>query len=395
MAVIAETPRDRKHHNGEREAADKEREERERAAAEKEQREEALELAEAKAETARTWQLIAHVSTAGLFALAVLAALYLTKEIVVPVILAWVVANIMMPVVSWMDRNGVHRGAAVALVTITMVAVLLSVIALLSLPLTYWLGRANELGALIREKLQSMTQPLDFLRDIVNAIGQATGQGGSGIHVEEGTNIVSGIVNILTPAVSQAILFLGALIFYMIYQKQIIARSVLILPDREARLTALKILADVQHNTTVYFGTFTIVNICLGLLTTALAYLVGLPNPLLWGVLAGVVNYIPYIGPAIMVGVLFLVGLFTFSTIAEAIVAPLVYVLFTTVEGHFITPTLMGRRMTMNPFAVFLAIGFWTWMWGPIGAFVAVPILMTTTVTFRHLFPDDGPDLPK
>jgi predicted PurR-regulated permease PerM len=342
-----------------------------------------------------TWQLIGNVSVTGLFVLAVLAALYLMKEVVVPVILAWVVANILQPVVTRMEKNGMPRVPSVIAVTLLMVGVLLSVVTLLSLPLTYWLGRATELGALLRLKLQSMTEPLDFLKQVASAIGQATGQApGGGLRVEENTNIIGGIIAFLTPAVTQGILFLGALIFYLIYQKQIKARSVLVLPNREARLTALKILSDIERNTTVYFGTFTIVNLCLGAVTTVLAYAVGLPNPLLWGVLAAVVNYIPYIGVAIMVAVLFLIGLFTFPTTSEAVVAPLVYIAMTTVEGHFITPALMGRRMTLNPFAVFLAIGFWTWMWGPIGAFVAVPILMTTMVTFRHLFPADMPELP-
>jgi predicted PurR-regulated permease PerM len=344
---------------------------------------------------AETWQLIADVSVTGLFALAVLAALYFMKEVIVPVILAWVVANILRPVVAWLEQRGLPRIAAVMVVTLAMLAVLLTIVALLSLPLTYWLGRATELGAMIREKLQSMAGPLDVLRELSNAIGQATGQApGTGLHVEETTNIVSGIIAFLTPAVTQGILFLGALIFYMIYQKQIKNRSVLVLPSREAKLTALRIFADIERNTTVYFGTFTIVNLCLGLATAVLAYAVGLPNPLLWGVLAGVLNYIPYVGPAIMVAVLFLIGLFTYPSLAEAVVAPLIFMGMTAVEGHFITPALMGRRMTLNPFAVFLAIGFWTWMWGPIGAFVAVPILMTTIVTFRHLFPDDAPELP-
>jgi predicted PurR-regulated permease PerM len=345
--------------------------------------------------SAETWQLIANVSVTGIFALAVLAALYLMRDVAVPVILAWVVANILLPVVAWMEERGLPRGVSVLVITFAIVAVILTVVALLSLPLTYWLGRATELGALIKGKLQSMAQPLEFLKEVFAAVGQVTGQaGGSGLHVEESTNIVGGIVSILTPAVTQGILFLGALIFYMIYQKKIKSRSVLILPNREARLTALKILSDIERNTTIYFGTFTVVNICLGTLTAILAYVVGLPNPMLWGVLAAVLNYIPYIGPAIMVLVLFIIGLFTFTTVAEALAAPLVYIAMTTVEGHFITPTLMGRRMTMNPFAVFLAIGFWTWMWGPIGAFVAVPILMTTIVTFRHLFPPDTRDLP-
>jgi len=340
------------------------------------------------------WQLIANVSTAGIFALSALAALYFMRDVAVPVILAWVVANILLPVTAWMQRRGMPRIASVILVALALVAILLAVVTLLSLPLTYWLGRATELGALIKAKLQLMAEPLTFLKEVIGAIGQATGQSTTALHVEENTNIVGGIVSILTPAVSQAILFLGALVFYLIYQKQIKERSVLILPTRDARLTALKILADIERNTTIYFGTFTIVNICLGIVTAALAYAVGLPNPMLWGVLAAVVNYVPYVGVAMMVIVLFAIGLFTFPTVSEALVAPAAYIAITTIEGHFITPALMGRRMTLNPFAVFLAIGFWTWMWGPIGAFVAVPILMTTTVTFRHLFPDEAPDLP-
>jgi predicted PurR-regulated permease PerM len=351
------------------------------------------------AEEARTaaesWQLIADVSVTGLFALAVLGALYLMKEVVVPVILAFVVANIMLPVVNWLEKRRVPRFAAVALVTLALMAVFLAIVALLSLPLTYWIGRASELGALLRTKLESMAGPLDFLREVSKTVGQITGNpSGSGLHVEEGSNIVNSIIGILSPAVTQGILFVGTLIFYMIYQTKIKNRSVIVLPSRNARLKALKIFADVERNITVYFGTFTVVNVCLGVVTTMLAYAVGLPNPMLWGVLAAVLNYIPYIGVAIMVAVLFLIGLFSFPSVYEALIAPLIYMAITTVEGHFITPTLMGRRMTMNPFAVFLAIGFWTWMWGPIGAFVAVPILMATIVTFRHLFPKDAPELP-
>ena len=348
-----------------------------------------------EASSAETWALVAHVSVTGLFALAVLAALYLMRDVAVPVILAWVVANILLPVVAWFERQGLPRVPAVILVTMAFVAVLLAIATLLSLPITYWLGRASELGDLIRQRLAAMSGPLDFLEEVLGALNQATGgQGGTGLRVEENTNIVHGIVSVLTPAVTQGILFLGALIFYMIYQKEIKTRSVLVFPSRDARLTALKILSDIEHKTTVYFGTFTLINTALGCVTALLAYAVGLPNPLLWGVLAAVLNYVPYIGPAITTGVLFLIGLFTFPTVGEALIAPAAYLVITALEGQFFTPMLLGRRMTLNPFAVFLAIGFWAWMWGPIGAFVAVPILMTTIVTFRHLFPDEGPELP-
>ena len=126
----------------------------------------------------------------------------------------------------------------------------------------------------------------------------------------------------LTPAVSQFILFIGALIFYLIYQTRLRNTAVLLFPDRDTRLATLRILSDVDENMTKYFGTFTIVNLCLGAATVLLTWAVGLPNPLLWGVLAALLNYIPYIGPAIVVATLGVVGLLTYPTLGEALVAP-------------------------------------------------------------------------
>jgi predicted PurR-regulated permease PerM len=146
---------------------------------------------------------------------------------------------------------------------------------------------------------------------------------------------------------------------------------------------------------TRYFGAFTLVNLCLGIATVLLTWAVGLPNPLLWGVLAAVLNYIPYVGPAIVIATLGVVGLLTFPTLAEAAVPPLIYAAIVTVEGQFLTPALMGRQLELNPFAVFLAIAFCTWLWGPIGAFLAVPLLMALTVTLGHALSEEKPDLPE
>jgi predicted PurR-regulated permease PerM len=130
------------------------------------------------------------------------------------------------------------------------------------------------------------------------------------------------------------------------------------------------------------------------LVTVVLTWAVGLPNPLLWGVLAGVLNYVPYLGPAIVTGTLGVVGLLTFPTLGEAIVAPAIFLAIVSIEGQFLTPALMGRRLELNPFAVFLGIAFCTWLWGPVGAFVAVPLLIALRVTLGHALADDKPDLP-
>jgi predicted PurR-regulated permease PerM len=157
----------------------------------------------------------------------------------------------------------------------------------------------------------------------------------------------------------------------------------------------MRALSDIDEHMTTYFGTFTVVNLCLGILTMALTWLIGLPNPLLWGALAGVLNYVPYIGPSVVIGTLGVAGLLTFPTWGEALVAPLAFLAIVAVEGQFLTPVLMGRRLELNPFAVFLAIAFCTWLWGPVGAFVAVPLLMALTVAFGHALSEDKPELPE
>src|SRR5215470_9086837 len=107
------------------------------------------------------------------------------------------------------------------------------------------------------------------------------------------------------------------------------------------------------------------------------------------GVLAATLNFIPYLGAAIVIAKLFVVGLIVFPTLGHAVIAPLAYLGITALEGHFITPTLIGHRLTINPFLVFLSIACWTWMWGPVGTFLAVPILLCAMVAMRRLSSTD------
>ena len=342
------------------------------------------------------WLRMSQAATIGLFVIALLWAAYVAQPVVVPVVLAWTIATIVLPVVIWLQGYRVPRAVAVLLVTMALIAVIALFLMLLSTPIAYWLGRASELGVLMKQKFQMMTQPLAMLDEVRKALNAITSGGEGGIKVEQQSGtVVTTIVGVLTPAVSQFILFVGALIFYLVYQKRIRTTAVFFLRDREARLTALRTLSDIDGNMTIYFGTFTLVNMGLGIVTVALTWLVGLPNPLLWGVLAAVLNYVPYIGPAIVTATLAVVGLIAFPTLGEAAVAPLVFLAVVTVEGHFVTPTIIGRRLTLNPFAVFLAIAFCTWLWGPIGAFLAVPLLMALTVALANAFGEEKPFLPE
>lgn len=333
-------------------------------------------------------------STVGLFVIAMLWCAYVARPVIVPVVLAWVIATIVLPLVTWLSERGIPRVVAAIMVTVLLVLCIVSLLLLLSTPLAYWIGRASEVGALLKTKLQSMNQPIALLQEIQRSLS-VIGTESPVVRVEaQSGSVIETIFSTLTPAVSQAMLFIGALTFYLVYQQRIRTAIVFFLEERETRLSMLRKLKDIDENMTVYFGTFTAVNLCLAVATIALTWVVGLPNPLLWGVLAGVLNYVPYLGPGIVVGTLSVVSFMTFSSLTEALVAPAVFLGMVTVEGQFITPALMGRRLELNPFAVFLAIAFCTWLWGPIGAFLAVPLLMAFTLFVADFVSEPAPDLP-
>jgi predicted PurR-regulated permease PerM len=122
--------------------------------------------------------------------------------------------------------------------------------------------------------------------------------------------------------------------------------------------------------------------------------LFGLPNPILFGLLAMVLSYIPYIGAACTTVILFGVGLVTFPSFASALVPPTAFVIVAVIEGQFITPTVLGHQLTLNPLVVLLALAFWSWLWGPMGTFLAVPLTIIGLVSPHHLFPPDESNLP-
>jgi predicted PurR-regulated permease PerM len=339
------------------------------------------------------WRRAGQVSTIGIFVIALTWAMYAAQHVVIPVLLAWTIATIVLPIVKGLERIYVPRLIAAIAVTGFLLFLLSLLILLLSAPIVYWLGRATEIAALLREKLVSFTQPLAMLEELrtgLNVIGAGESRP---LKVEaQSTSMVATLVAVVTPAISQFLLFIGSLLFYLVYQKKVRTTLVYVMPDRVGRLTMLRTLNDIDDHMTKYFGRFTIVNVCLGLVTAALTWMVGLPNPLLWGVLAAVLNYVPYLGPATVTATLFVVGLLVYPTLGEAVIAPLAFLAIVTLEGQFLTPVLMARKLELNPFAVFLAIAFCTWMWGPLGAFLAVPVLICLSLSMSHAFNEDVPD---
>src|SRR5215471_2554564 len=332
------------------------------------------------------WVWAERISVVGLFTLAVGYTIFVVQDLFVPIVTAWVIGAILRPIAESAERRGVPRAVAVIVTATVALLILLAIMGLLSTPLAYWIGHTRELALLIKGKLQLLNQPLAIFDEIAHALSGISGGPESASVVNYDTStIIRGIVSTLTPVITQFVLFFFAMIFWMLYANKVKGDIARLFSNDRARLAAHTVLDDAEHKVSQYFGTLVIVNICLAIVAMGLASAVGLPNPLLWGVLAGTLNFIPYLGPAVMVATLFIIGLLTFPTLKGAFVAPIIWIFVTTLEGQFITPTIIGHRHTLNPFLVFLAIAFWAWMWGPVGAFLAVPMVISAVVLKRHL----------
>lgn len=270
-------------------------------------------------------------------------------------------------------------------------AIFYGLIMLLSAPVVEWIGKAPDIGRSFQDKLAVLERPLSALRDLRNAI--LPSQTGEDVKVDV-MGIAKEALALVTPAVGQVVIFFATLFFMLLARDAL--RHVLVgfFHSRPARLRCIKIMNDIEHNLTGYLSVVAVINFVVGLGAGAVAWAVGLPNPLAWAVLGFVLNFIPYIGALTVEIGMFLVGLVSFPTLAHAAIAPLAYLGLAVLEGQFITPSILGRHFTIKPLTVFLSLVFWTWLWGPLGTFLAMPILIIGQVAHAHLFPKHELELP-
>jgi predicted PurR-regulated permease PerM len=340
------------------------------------------------------WRMGAVVATQIMGVLALIAALYFGRSILLPVVAGIVVGITLTPVVKVGKRYNIPMPVSAILVVVLAVGIVGLVLTFFAAPLTEWIARAPEIGAAVKEKLRVFDYPLSVFHDIKNAIMPA-GASGSTVAVEQNpAEMVGAALVVITPALGQFVVFFGTLIFFLATNNTLRQKLVVAFVTRDGRLRMLRIWNDIEENLIGYVGVVTLINVGLGAVTAVMLYLIGFPNPLTFGLLTVVLNYVPYLGPAIVALVLFGVGVVAMPSLLQAALAPALFVAIATAEGHFITPSIVGRRLTLSPFLVFLALAFWTWLWGPVGAFLAVPLVIVSYVVFGHLWPEEESSLP-
>lgn len=344
------------------------------------------------AAVANVWRPAAQGATIGIFVILLIAALSEARPVLLPVASAFVVTMMLGPLSARANRLGIPALLSAIVLWLLVIAVFYGLIMLLAVPVVNWVGKAPDISRTIQEKLILLERPLNALQNLRNALLPGDAKNSVGFDI---VSVVSPAVSIVTPAIGQTFIFFGTLFFMLFGRARMRRLLVAFFDEREARLRTLKIMNDIEHNLTGYLSMVAVINFCVGLAAGVIAWLAGLPDPVAWAVLGFILNFIPYIGALIMEVALFLVGLVTFPTLTQAVIAPLLYIAVATVEGHFLTPGIIGRKLTLNPLTVFLSLVFWTWLWGPVGAFLAVPLLIIGLVAVTHLFPDDDPSLPE
>jgi len=337
------------------------------------------------------WRRGAQAATIGIFLILFFVVLSLARPILLPVVTAFVATAMLGPLSARADRHRVPPLISAAVLWLLVAAVFYGLIMLVSAPVVSWIDKAPDIGRSIQEKLQLLEGPLTGLRDMRNAL--LPSQAGKGFDVDF-VAVAQSMVTIVTPALGQILIFFVTLFFMLLGRNRLRVVLVGLFHEREARLRMLKILNDIERNLTGYLSVVTVINFGVGIGAAAIAWAVGLPDPVAWGVLGFVLNYIPYIGAAIMELAMFLVGLVAFPALLPAFIAPALYLGMALFEGQVIMPSLVGRRFTLNPLTVFLSLVFWAWLWGPVGAFLAVPLLIMGLVVVAHLFPKVEVDLP-
>ena len=330
--------------------------------------------------------------------LAVLYTLYFAAGIILPFVLALVLSLLLNPAARFLhEKLRLPR----MLGAVILIGVVFSAIGgvgyAISVPAAGWIARAPQSLPTLQAKLSFMRRPIAMfeggmqqmqrlMQDSSSARVAATApdvpaqsiaadQPAQPVSLAQGSGMGLSVLAGTRSFLGQAMTLVIMLFFLLADGDALLRRFIEILPGLAEKKRAVAIATEVEHNISGYLSTITLMNLCVGVANGLSVWAFGLPDPLLWGTVAFLLNYIPILGALAGMAIFFFVGLFTFSSVVWALAPSGVYLLIHILEGETITPMLLARRFTLNPLLVIAALMFWDWLWGVAGALLAVPLL--------------------
>lgn len=351
-------------------------------------RAEGLELPVALAPTssARDEGLALRLSMVVLATLAMLYTLYVARTVVLPVVIAILISFLLRGPVRALKRWHIPQSVGAAIVVLGGTLVIASAIVLLSGPARSWVERAPNAVSTVEQKVRSLAAPLLKWEATAKRVEQLASGGDSRaqprtVVQSSGPGVLrrvfGGVANALIAALS--VIFLS---YFLLASGDLFLRKLMkVLPySAESSGVPQRVSDEVEAAVSTYLRTTVLINAGLGLVTWGVLSLLDMPNAGLWGTVAGCLNFIPYLGALLTLGVLGVAAIAVFDTIGQALLVPGAFLLINLVESNGVTPLLMGRQFPLNSVAIFVGVMFWGFVWGAAGAMLAVPIMVTMKI---------------
>jgi len=329
------------------------------------------------------------VAVVGMSLLLLIGFLYFAKPFAMPIVLAVMLTFLLKPLVRALTHVHVPEMIAAVLVIAAFFTVVSLAVSGLVQPAAEWAGRAPETAEKVRERFQQWFRRAEHIsRAAAKMQGLANTPDGEApapqVEVRQPAGLVGPVLT-FTRSFAAGLIETVVLLFFMLAAGDLfLHKLVRVLPTLRDKKKAVEIAHELQHNLSTFLFTITAINTVLGVLVGFATHLVGLPNPVLWGVLAGMLNFIPYFGPITGVVVLLIAGFITFESPWRALAPSVIYLSLHAVESNVVTPMILGRRLTLNPLVIFISLMFWTWLWGVPGALLSVPLVMMLKILCDH-----------
>lgn len=322
----------------------------------------------------------AHVRTVfigGVFFLMLFAALKVAAVIAIPFVLALVLKMVFHPLMRHLEKMRIPRAAASMVIIFALLGSVIGFGAILSQPAAEWGAKLPAAIPKLQERLSFVTKPVKDTQQFLSQADHIADSGSRHVVVAQmpGTNLSDKILLTTQQVIGGMFTTLLILLFMLTAGDTFLRRFVEILPRFQDKRQAVDISHEIEHDISRYLLTITAMNICVGTLAGLAMLVCGVEDPILWGFLAFLLNYIPIIGPFSGIVMFFLVGTMSIENSWVAFVPAGLYVMIHFTEGTLVTPMLLARRFTINPVLVIMSLIFWYWMWGIPGAILAMPML--------------------
>ena len=332
------------------------------------------------------------IALTGLFLLGCFYTLYFARDFFLPVVLAVVFNFLFAPIIRTLKRFRVPEALSSAVVIIAAFTLVGFLVFELSGPLAEWLEKAPETGNQLQKKVQPLKRYFEKASALSEQVEKLTSTKTENEKTPQrvelkGASLLGALFSGTSKLVFSLLVVIVLLYFLLASGDLFLAKLVHVLPTLSDKKKAVQIAREIEGNISQYLLTITLINAGIGVAGGLVFWALGMPNPALWGAMAGLLNFIPTVGSLSVAVILTLVATTTFPSLTHALSVPAAFLTLTILVGTFVSPLIMGQRLTLNPVVIFLGLSFWGWLWGIPGALLAVPMLAMFKIFCDHIEP--------